>query len=427
MEVSEERETDSLAANRAGIWSNRDFVKLWLGQTVSRFGTHITDAAIAATAALIMRATPAQMGVLGAVEGVAVLMFGLIAGAWVDRLRRRPILMATDIGRALTLATIPLAWMMNALTMGHLWVAAGLVGVMTVFYNVADRAALPALVSRAHLVEANSKLSASESVAEIGGQALGGTLVQLISAPLTIFVDTLSYLFSALCIGLIRKPEPAPRPSEERQHLRLEIMDGLRTVAHQPTLRVLAGSSAVTSFFGSFIGALCWIYLIRELKMTPAFVGLWVGVGGIGSLIGALLASRITRRFGLGPSLVGASLYAALVSVYLPLIDGPRLMVAVVLLLGQLINDVAWPIHQINAMTLRQTAVPDHLLGRANAGMDMLQQAASPLGALMGGVLGSLIGMRGTLWIAWMGIMSAALWLYFSPVRSLRHPPSADL
>jgi hypothetical protein len=305
-------EIDLEPVARLSLWKNGDFSKLWLAQTVSKFGSHITYAALAATAVLLLKAGPMQMGLLGAIEGGAMLAFGLIAGVWVDRLRRRPLMITMDIGRALALATVPAAWMMGRLTMGQLYIVAGVVGIMNVFFGVADRSALPSLVSREELVEANSKLSASESVAEIGGQALGGTLVQLISAPLTIFFDALSYLFSASCLALIRKPEPPPQ-SKEEQNVRREIIEGLHTVAHNPILRALAGSAAIMYFFGSFIGALYWLYLVRELHMSPAFVGLWVGVGGIGSLFGAFVAGPITRRFGIGPALAGASLYASLI------------------------------------------------------------------------------------------------------------------
>src|SRR5205807_7866820 len=198
-----------------GLWNNPDFVKLWLGQTVSQFGSGITGIALPLTAVLVLAATPAQMGILGALDGIAVLVIGLLAGVWVDRVRRRPLLIATDLGRAFLLSTIPLAALLGVLRIGQLYVVAAMVGMLTILFNVAHSAFLPSLIPPESLVEANSKLGMSDSLAEIGGPATAGPLVQLISAPFALFFDALSFLFSACCVGLIHTPEPLPAALEQ--------------------------------------------------------------------------------------------------------------------------------------------------------------------------------------------------------------------
>src|SRR5947209_5675974 len=199
-----------------GLWRNVDFVKLWIGQTVSNAGSGITSVALPLTAVLVLSATPAQMGILNALDGLAVLLIGLFAGVWVDRLRRRPVLIATDLGRALLLGTIPLAAFLHVLRIEQLYIVGALIGILTVFFNIADESFLPSLIPVEDLVEGNSKLGTSDSLAEITGPAIAGPLVQLLGGPVAILFDAISFLCSALCIGLIRKPEP-PLTLEQRQ------------------------------------------------------------------------------------------------------------------------------------------------------------------------------------------------------------------
>jgi MFS family permease len=409
----------------AGLWRHSDFMKLWLGQTVSQFGSHISGAALPFVAFLTLGATPLQLGILGALGSLPILLFGLVAGVWVDRLRRRPILIGADLGRALILGTIPLAALLGALRIEWLYVVAALTGLLTVFFDVAYATILPSLVERRQLVEANSKLSTSGALAEIGGPSLAGFLVQLISAPFAILIDAVSFLLSALGIILIRTPEPPPPPVAERRPLLGDIAEGLRLVLRQPILRALAGSAATSTFFGNFIGVLYSIYCVKELGIPPARVGVMIGLGGVGAVIGALVTGPITRRFGVGRSIIGAILFAVTVNAMIPLVWGPPLLVAGILMATQVIGDIAWPVHSINEQSLRQAIVPDRLLGRANASMQFLIGGLAPLGALLGGWLGEVIGMRPTLWIAIGGLLLSTLWLIFSPVRDLRETPDA--
>jgi len=405
----------------SGLWANPDFVKLWTGQTVSKFGTHITYAAMSATAVLVLQATPAQMGLLGACGGLPVLLFSLLAGVWVDRLRRRPILITADLGRAFILLSVPAATLAGVLSMQQLYLVAGLVSVFTVFYSVADQSFLPAVVKKEQLVEANARIGSSDSLAEIAGPSLGGILVQWLSAPYAIFVDAGSYLFSASCLGAIRTPEPAPERHEHPNVWR-EMVAGLRAVIHHPVLRALMRTTATFNFFGNFIGTIYWLYLVRDLNLPPAIVGVSIGVGGVGALIGTLVAERITRRFGVGRALIGALLLGNVWSglLFLPLASWPVSIVTGVIFTMQLLGDIFWPIYFVNVISLRQAVIPANILGRASASLDFVGEGAAPIGALVGGVLATAIGARWT-WLAGAaGILAGSLWLSFSPVRRLK-------
>lgn len=404
---------------RTGLWKDSDFVKLWLGRTVSHFGSGITGIALPLTAVLILGATPAQMGILAALDGVSVLVIGLLAGVWVDRVRRRPLLIATDLGRAVVLSTIPLAALLGVLRIGQLYLVAALAGMLTVIFNVASAAFLPSLIPQGSLVEGNSKLAMSDSLAEIGGPAVAGPLVQLISAPLAIIFDALSFLFSACSLGLIGKPEPPPAARGQSQSIWSDLVEGLRMVLKNPLLRTLAGSAGIFSLFGNFIGALYALYVIRQLGAPPIFVGLLIATGGVSALAGAFLAERVVQRFGLGRTVaVGLFMYGA-TGLLIPLAGGSVALALSLLFLSQLIGDASVSIYLIAEMSLRQSLVPANLLGRTNASIQFLSQGIAPVGALLAGTLGGLIGLRLTILIGVLGVMLAGTWLLLSAVRKV--------
>ena len=402
---------------RIGLWKDSDFVKLWLGRAVSNFGSGITGIALPLTAVLVLGATPIQMGILGALDGVSVLVIGLLAGIWVDRVRRRPLLIATDLGRAFILSTIPLAALLGVLSIRQLYVVAVLAGMLTVIFNVASPAFVPSLIPPESLVEGNSKLGMSDSLAEIGGPAVAGPLVQLISAPFAILFDALSFLFSACCLGLIHTPEPPPTAREQRKSLWYDLVEGLRMVLKNPLLRALAGSAGTFSLFGNFIGALYALYVIRQLGAPPIFLGLLIATGGVSALVGALLAERVVRRFGLGRTVgMGLFMYGA-TGLLIPLAGGSVALALSLLFFSQLIGDASVSIYLIAEVSLRQSIVPANVLGRANASMLLLSQGVAPLGALLAGILGGMIGLRLTILIGVLGVMLAGTWLLLSQVR----------
>ena len=403
-----------------GLWRHRDFMRLWAGQTVSQLGSTITREALPYTAILTLGATPVQMGLLGAASGAPLLLFGLLAGVWVDRLRRRPIMIAADLARALLLLSIPLAYLLGWLGIGQLYVVAALAGVLTVLFDTAYQAYLPALVEREHLVEGNSKLGVSGSIAEIAGPPLGGALVQLISGPVTVLLDAASFLVSAISLGRIRTAEPAPTPPAERAHVGRDLAAGLRAIWADRLLRPIAIGSAIRHFFGWFFGAIYGLYALRALGMSPAVLGLTVACGGIGSFLGALLVARTPRRLGFGPTTIGALLLAVVGSALTWLAGGWPVAAVPLMVASQILGDLGRTAGEINLLSLRQTRTPDWLLGRVNASMNVLGDGIGTLGMLVGGLLAEAIGLRATVAVAVLGALAGTLWLASSPLRRLR-------
>ena len=402
-----------------GLWRSSDFVKFWLGQTVSRFGSGITGIALPLTGVLLLAATPSQMGILSALDGAAVLAIGLFVGVWVDRVRRRPLLIATDLGRAFILGTVPLAALFGVLHIEQLYVVAALTGMFTVIFNVANQSFLPSLIPQTALVEGNSKLGVSDSLAEIGGPAVAGPLVQLVNAPFAVLFDALSFLFSAFCLGLIRKPEPPVAAAENRMSIWHELVQGLHEVLKNPLLRSLAGGVGAFNFFGNFVGALYALYVIRELHAAPIFLGFLIATGGVSALVGAFIAERVVRRFGLGLT-AGATLFIyGATGLLIPLAAGPTAIALSFLLTSQLAGDASVSIHLIAEVSLRQSIVPGNMLGRTNASLQFLSQGVAPIGALLAGILGGLIGLRLTILIGVLGVMAAGALLLLSPIRKI--------
>jgi len=406
-----------------GLWRHPDFLRLWLGQIVSEIGSHITREGLPLTAVIVLGAAPFPMGVLASLSGISTLVFGPIAGLWVDRHRRRPILVTADLGRAVVLATVPLAAAFGALHMRQLYVVAALTGILTVFFDVAYQSYLPSLVEREQVLEGNSKLAVGSSMAEIAGPGLTGMLVQLITAPIAILVDALSFLWSALMVWLIRKPEPIPAPRGDSRMWH-ELAAGLRTVAGHPVQRAIARQAATGSFFIGFFLSLYVLYAIRYLRISPAVLGVVIAVGGAANMLGALLAWRLARRFGVGITLIWSMLLIGVAALIVPLAHGPVLIATVFLVAAQL-GDLGWPIYNINELTLRQAIAPKNMLGRVNAVMPMLMRGVFPVGSFCGGALASVIGVRPTLTLGALGFLSSSLWLIFSPIRKLREYPTA--
>lgn len=408
--------------NRLFAGSRPDFLKLWIGQSISEFGTRISRTAIPLIAVILLDATPAQMGVLTALAAAPVLLFGLLAGVWVDRLPRRPILIAMDLGRLLLLVSVPFAALTGALTMTLLYLVVPLMGIMSMVFYTAYHAYLPSLVPRAHLVEANSRLATTESLAEIGGPSIAGLLIQWIGAPLAVIFDAISYLFSSISFLLIRAPEPPRRPRHEHRSALTEIREGLAVIAGNPILRALIIGVAVRTFFGNFYGALYDVYAIRDLGMTPALLGAVVSAGGIGALIGSVLAERIQRRFGVGRTITLMLLISGLNNLLIPLAAWAGDFAPLLMIAAQIIGDAAMLVFFINETSLRQMIVPDRLLGRANATFGFLADGVAPVGALVAGMLATFTGATAMLWVAGIGILAINVWFWRTPIREIeRH------
>jgi MFS family permease len=418
------------------LWADPDFLKLWSAHAISEVGSRITREGIPLTALLVLHAGAVRMGLLNGLGGIAVLVFGLAAGVWIDRLRRRPVLIAADLGRAALLASIPAAALAGRLAMAQLYAVAALAGVMTVFFYVADQSYLPALVDRDRILEANSKLTLSSTIAEIAGPGLTGILVQAITAPIAILFDALSFLASALLLAGIRKREPPP-PSRQPEHVLTATLAGLRQIFADPVLRPLGLRSATAWVFHGFLGTLYLLFAIDVLRLRPAVLGIVIATGGVGAMAGAFLAQRLERRVPLGPTFLatsavyGLTLFliplAGLSGITAPLAGSPQSAgsragwLAVAMLIAvQLIGDMTFTVYSINEVSLRQRVAPAHLLGRINAGMQLLARGVYPFGALLGGYLGERLGVRPTLALAAAGMVLSTLWLLPSPLRRLR-------
>ncbi len=414
----------------SGLWRHPDFVRLWLGQAVSLLGSQIGSTALTFTAILALGATPVQLGYLATARAVPVLLFGLLAGVWVDRTRRRPLMILADLGRALLLLTIPAAALFGVLRIEQLYVVTALVSALAVFFDVAYPAYLPSLVKSEQLVEGNSKLSMNESLAEIIGPALGGMLVQAVTAPFAILFDAVSFLLSALSLGLIQTKEPrlatGPQDGEATTAgVVQEIREGLQMTFGNPILRALLGSAVMVSFSGGIIGTLYTLYLVQELGLTPFLLGIVVGVGGVSALGGAFIVTRVTHRFGIGRTLIGARLISVVTSTLMVLAWGPLPVVLTLLLLSQA-ADAVWSIYAINEVSLQQALTPPQLLGRVHASVRFLTGIVFPAGALLGGMLGQTIGLRGAISVGLLIGGLSALWLIFSPVRTLEKIEARD-
>jgi MFS family permease len=397
------------------LWHNREFLKLWAGQTVSEIGSRITRDGLPMAATMILSASATQMGLLAALGGITTFIAGPTAGWLTDRMRRRPILVATDIGRALVLAIIPLAAWQGWLSMAVLYAVVSAAGLLTVFFDVAYQSILPAMVSQEDLLDGNSKLMLSASTAEMIGPALTGFLVQLFTAPRAILLDSVSFLVSAASVLSMRAPE-AKVETGDRPAAWHEMFAGLPYVWHHPILRPLALRAATSSFSYGFFAALYVLFAIRELKIQPAVYGILVTLGGISSFLGANLVQWLLKRVTAGQALIGATIVGGLLVLVIPLGRGP-FWGAVCLGISQLLGDLSFPIYYITELTLRQRVSEPSLLGRVNATMQMLFRGVLPIGSLVGGVLGATIGIRETMVLSGTGVLLSSLWLIFSPVR----------
>jgi Na+/melibiose symporter-like transporter len=407
-------------ANSITLWRNRNFVKLWIGQTVSQLGSRITREGLPFTALKVLNAGPAQMGMLNGLSGVVVLLFGLSAGVWGDRLRRRPILIATDLGRAALLSLVPLAAFWHALRMWHLYAIGALAGVLTLFFDVAYQSYLPSLVDGGQLVEGNAKLMLSSTVAEIAGPSLTGLLVQLITAPIAILFDALSFVFSAVMVWSIRAPEVKAEPKRHAGGVWAEATAGMEFIAGNPILRPLACRAMMAYFFFGFLGPLYVLYAIDYLKLTPFELGLTIAMGGVGGTIGSTLSARVVRWLGLGRTFLIAGMMHGLSAMLIPAAHAPASFALPVLMAGQLFGDSAFAVYAINELSVRQRAAPADVLGRVNGAMQLATWGILPIGAFLGGYLAQEFGVRLVLTVAAAGVILSNGWLLTQPLLALR-------
>jgi MFS family permease len=384
----------------------------------------IGGTAMSFTAILFLQATPFQMALLNSMQLVPALLAGLFAGAWVDRVRRRPLMIAADISRAIVLATIPLAALLGILHIAQLYLVALLVGILTIIFELAYQAYLPGLVGKQHIVEGNSKLSASAAVSEFGGFSLGGWLVHIFTAPFAIFIDAVSFLASAVSLHLIRAPETT-EPAQESPNMIREIREGLLVVYQNSLLRSSAVVSTITSLTGGMFGVLVVLYMGRDLGFDPGILGMIWAVGGVSSFIGASLTPHITQRLNPGPAMVAGLALHGFSMFFIPLATGATTLSAIFLIIQQL-GDGFYVLYEINMVSFRQEITSERMLGRVNATLRFVVLGATLVGTLLGGLLGESLGVRTTLFIAAGGFLSASALLAISPIGKLKQSTLAE-
>ncbi len=393
------------------LWREPDFLKLWVGDTISSLGSAVTGLALPITAVTLLAATPIQMGVLGAARNAPFIVFGLLAGVVVDRFRRRPVLVLTSVGEALALVSIPLAASFGALAIDQLYVVAFVAGSFSLVAVVANQAFLPILVGRARLIEGNAKFRMVGSVTHVAGPGIAGVLIQVLTAPIAIVLDALSFLIEAALMVLVRTREPAPPLRPAGRRIWYDVEEGLRYVLGQPVLRSIMLSGATHNLFSNgMLVALYVLYATRTLGLEPVQVGLVFAAAGPGALLGSAVAQRVSERIGLGRALLQMQILTGVARSLVPLAALVAFPLAF-LVAGEFLLGIASAIFNVNQLSLRQSMTPDHLQGRMNASIRFLMWSITPLGAIAGGVLAERVGMLETLTLAAVGTTAAALWL----------------
>jgi MFS family permease len=400
--------------------ANRNFRRYFIGQSISLLGDQVSLIALPLTAVLALHATPGQMGALLTVALIPNLIFALHAGVWIDRLgRRRDVMIATDIGRGLLIATIPIAYALGELTWPHLYVVAFLSGTLSVFFFVAYGAFFQVVVPREDYVAANSLIHGSRAFSFLAGTSLGGVLVQLIRGPYALALDALSYAWSAYFLGLIEVEEPPGAPQETSG-----LMSGVRWIWRNAVIRAELFGVATLNLFNFMFFALFLLYATRQLEIRPATLGIVLGAASIGTLAGSLVTARISRRIGVGPTfIIGCFLFPAPL-ILIPAAGGPHWLVLALLFTAELLSGVGLMLLDIMAGTISSATVPPVLRSRVSGAFMVVNYGVRPLGTTLGGILGTLIGVRSTLWIATVGALLGLAWLLPSPIPHLRSLPA---
>lgn len=399
-----------------GLWRHRDFLSLWGAETLSQFGSQVSFLALPLVAILVLDESAFRVAALTTAQFLPFLLFTLPAGVWVDRLRRRPILVVADVGRAAALLSVPVAHWAGVLSIWQLYGVAFVVGVCTVFFDVAYQSYLPVLVGRDQVVEGNSKLEVSRAAANIGGPGLAGGLIALVTAPFAILVDALSYVASAVLLGGIRQQEQPPA-RDGRRSLRAELAEGLRYVFGHSYQRAMVGSTAIANFFGQVVFSILLVYAVRELRLSEATIGVVIAVGNLGTLAAAVTARRISDRLGVGRTIVLAAMLFGPGGLLIAF--APQAWAVPMITLGMLVIGFGGILYNVTAISLIQAITPDRILGRANASRRFVVWGVIPFGGLAGGAIASSVGLREAMAVGAVGSVLAVIPILLSPLRSV--------
>ncbi|WUH88857.1 MFS transporter [Streptomyces sp. NBC_00433] len=401
------------------LWRDRRFIRFWSAQTVSQFGDRITELALPLIAVTTLDASANQVAWLTALVWTPNLA-AVVLGAWVDqRTRKRRLMVAADLARALVLLSLPATYLAGAVTLAQLYAVAALTGTAAVLFNTSYSAFFAHLVPRASYVDANSKLSTSRSASFVAGPAIGGALVQALSAPVAVLADAGSFLASAFLVGRIRTEEPPP--SAAHPSVLRRAREGLAFVVRHPVLRATLGCAATVNFFTFISGTgLLVLFATRDLRLTAGGIGLALGVGATGALLGAVIAPRMSRRWGVGPSIaVGAVLFPAPVAVA-AVAGGPLWVRGGALALAEFLAGIGVMFFDINLNSLQTAVIHDGIRSRVSGAYSTVNYGVRPIGAVVGGVLATAVGLRPTLLLTAAGGALSVLWLVFSPVARIR-------
>jgi MFS family permease len=406
------------------LWRHRNFLLLWGGQSVSELGSAVTQLALPLTAVVVLGASTFQVGLLTAAATLAFAVIALPAGAIVDRHAKRWLMIWCDLARMLIIGSVPLAAALGSLTMGQLYAVAITAGVCTVFFDVSYQSYLPVLIPRDDLVDGNGKLGATQELARVAGPGLGGALVTLVGAARTMAADAISYAVSVASLLAIRAREETPHPGQ-RQKLRTEIAEGLSFVLRHPILRKIVACTGTANLFAAMAVAVQIVFLVRVLHVRPAGVGLLIAGTSLGGVAGGVLSGRLSRLIGSARIIWFSMLVFGLPSLLVPLAEpGWRLTLFAVGIAAEGFTAVVYNVAQVS---YRQAICPPRLLGRMNAAVRWVVWGTLPLGALLGGVLGTWLGVRATIWIGFAGNWAAGWWVFFSPLRGLRDIPELEV
>jgi MFS family permease len=406
-----------------GLWSHPDFIKLWTGQTISEFGSQISGLAIPLLAAVSLHASAFQFSLLGVLGFMPFILFALPAGVWVDRLRRRYILIVCDAARAPLLALIPILWALGVLQMWHLLVLQFVIGLFTVFFDVAYQSYLPALIEREHLVDGNSKLQLTVGVSQVAGPSVAGALVAAITAPYAILVDAVSFVVSTVFMVGMRHRETPPKHTAEEPRPKMwpQVKEGLQWVVGHPWLRSIAACTGTSNFFSSLMFAIIVLYMVRSLGLSSFEIGIVFAVSSGGSIVAALVTGRLNRWLGVGPTIAWTIVVSSLSGLAYPL--APKSFPLPVLMLGGAGFGFGAVAYNITQVSLRQAITPERLQGRMNAAMRWIVWGTIPLGSLAGGGIATWWSLRTTLWVGAIGQVFAMLPVVLGSIRTVREMP----
>lgn len=416
-----------IAQKQASVFKNGDFLKLWMAYSVSGLGSQFTIIALPLLATVLLEATPAQMGLLTSIGYLPYLLFSLFAGVWVDRFRRKPLLITASLFNALSLLAVPVLFYNDMLSISAILVVQFLVGTGTVFMSITSSSYMPSLIKREQLVDGNSKIQLSTSFARITGNGLGGGLVALLSAPVVILLDILTYILSVFFLLTIRMKEEKREGRKEERNILKEIGEGIQVVFKSRIIRTILFSSTWYNFFYSMFLPLFILFVSSDLKLNSTLIGILFAMGGVGALFGSSLARLLSQKLGIGSLiskinlLTGLSIVLMVVSTFFKVY-----MMVSLLLLSQIILSACATIYSINSVSLRTAVTPNHLLGRTNASLQAISFGILAVGPLIGGGIAELIGNEWMIMVCGIGIALSTLVIYLSPIRAMKEIPKGE-